>query len=111
MTSLGTPWASKSKRLKNSLREEMLEGGRRASGGSEMVTEEGVKWLPMALWFTRSTQNHQTPCFWYLKTRFFGGENPFVFHGFGCPRYGLRTFVNLRSCNRTLEKSKEKNGC
>ena len=22
-----------------------------------------------------STQNHQKPCFWYLKTRFFGGEN------------------------------------
>ena len=25
--------------------------------------------------FTRSTQNHQNPCFWYLKTTFFGGEN------------------------------------
>ena len=24
---------------------------------------------------TRSTQNHQKPGFWYLKTRFFGGEN------------------------------------
>ena len=24
---------------------------------------------------TWGTQNHQRPCFWYLKTKFFGGEN------------------------------------
>ena len=25
--------------------------------------------------YSRSPQTHQKPCFWYLKTRFFGGEN------------------------------------
>ena len=36
-------------------------------------------------WFL-GTKNIQKPCFWYLKTRFFGGENLCFSWLSGCPR-------------------------
>ena len=41
------------------------------------------------------TQNHQKPCFWHLKTRFFGGEN-LCFSWFGVPQV-----CAINTCSRS----------